>query len=96
MPVGSLPIGSLVADLDGIVGIEADDAVVLDVDARHAVARGRDDEAVVEADFERAGLDLAVPIGLAVAEAEVPFADDAGGVAGLLQDRRPAWCGRAR
>ena len=44
---------------------------------------------VVEADVERAGLDLAVPVGVAGrAEAEVPLADDAGRVAGALQHRR--------
>ena len=62
--------------------------MVFDVDARHAIAGGRDDESVVEADFERAGLDVAVPIDLAVAQAEVPLADDTRRVAGLLEHRR--------
>ena len=48
-----------VADLDGIGGIEADDAVILDPDARHAVHGGGDDVGIVKADFERAGFDLA-------------------------------------
>ena len=61
--------------------------MVFDVDAWHAIAGGRDDESVVEADLERAGLDLAVPIDRAVTQSEMPFADDAGRVAGLLQHR---------
>ena len=55
----------VVADLDRVGRVEADDAVVLDVHAGHAVAGGGDDEAVVEADLQRAGLDLAVPVELA-------------------------------
>ena len=43
---------------------------------------------VVEADLERAGLDLAVPVDVALAQAEVPLADDAGRVARLLEHRR--------
>ena len=81
--------------MDRVVGIEADHAVVLDVDAGHAVAGGGDDEGVVEADLERAGLDLAVPVEVAGAQAEVPFADDAGAVAGLLAAWREACSGRA-
>ena len=100
--LGVLPAGRIVADrlavadLDRVARIEADDAVVLDVHARHAVAGGRDEEAVVEADLERAGLDVGRSSrGCPLAEAEVPLADDAGRVAGLLQDRRPAWSGPA-
>jgi hypothetical protein len=39
---------------------------------------------VIEADFERAGPDVGVPIEVAVAEAQMPFADHRRGVAGLL------------
>jgi hypothetical protein len=41
--------------LDRVAWIEADDAAVLDEDARHAVARRRDDEALVEPDVLRPG-----------------------------------------
>ena len=51
-----------IAHLDRIGGIESDDAMVLHIDARHAVAGRGHDEGVVEADLERPGLDLAVPI----------------------------------
>src|SRR5205823_6627602 len=43
-----------VADLDGVLRVVADDLVILDVDARRAVAGGGDDERVVEADVARA------------------------------------------
>ena len=96
-PVGSPGNGLVVVDLDRVGRVEADDAMVLDEDAGHAVAGGGHDEAIVEADLERAGLDLAVPIeGSSLAQAEVPLADDAGRVAGLFEDRTAAWCGRAR
>ena len=61
--------------------------MILDEHARHAVARRGDDVAVVEADLERPGLDFAVPIGMATAETQVPFADDACCIAGILQHR---------
>ena len=88
LPVGSVADRLVVADPDRIARIEADDAADSRRRRRHAVAGGGHDEGLVEADLERAGLDLAVPVGAAVAEAEVPLADDARGVAGLLQQRR--------
>jgi hypothetical protein len=93
------PTRRLVADRpaeahpDGIGRVEPDDAAVLDVDAGHAVARGRDEERMVEADLAGPGPDLAVPVDLAPAQAEMPFADDARRVARRLQhrgERRPA------
>ena len=75
-----------VADLDRVVGVIADDPAVFDVDARHAVAGGRDDERVVESDLARPGRDRPVVVGRRCAEAEVPLADDARGVAGLLEE----------
>ena len=59
--------GLVVADLDRVGRVEADDPVVLDVNTRHAVAGRGHDEAVVEADLERAGLDVAVPVDRACA-----------------------------
>src|SRR3989442_12055622 len=75
-----------IADTNGILRIKADDAVILDIDARHAVAGGRDDERVVKADFERSWLDFTVPIHLALSQAKVPFADDDRGVPNLFQN----------
>ena len=63
------------------------DASVLDIDARDAVAGGGHEKAVVEAEFVRAGLHDFIPIRLARAraEAEMPFAHDAGDVARALE-----------
>ncbi len=45
--------------------------------------------AVVETDFQRTGLDFAVVVGRRLgSEAQVPLADHAGGIAGLLEQRR--------
>ena len=89
--------GGFVADLMGIAGtngiarVEADNPVVLDENARHPVAGGREEEGVIEAQFERAWLDFLVEVEVAFAKADVPFTDEAGTVAGLLED---GGCGR--
>ena len=80
--------GFAVADEDRIRRVEAHNAVVFDEDARHAVAGRGDDERVTKADFERPGFDLGIEIHLGRADAQMPFADDAGAVTGLLQERR--------
>ena len=99
--LGVLAAGGVVADLglvthaDGVGGIQADDAVIFHIHARHTVAGRGHEEGVVEANLERAGRDLAVPIRPAcAAETEVPFTDDAGFVSGGFQKRGK--CGRAR
>ncbi len=74
----------LVVDFDWIGRIEASDAMVFDIHARRTIARGGNDVTVVEANLERPRFDFAVPIRSASAEAEMPFADDACGVAGVL------------
>ena len=76
-----------VVELDRVGRVEIDDAVVFDPDTRDAVAGGGDDPRVVEPDLQRAGFDVVVVIGGRGAEAEMPFADDAGGVAGAFQQR---------
>ena len=68
--------------------------MVFDIDARDAIAGGGNQVAVVEADFERAGFDIGVPIEIARAETEVPFADDAAGVAGRFQSAGKRLCAR--
>src|SRR5205085_582295 len=75
----------IVVDGDRVFRVEADDAVVLDVNTRHAVAGRGQKEAIVETEFERARLDVTIPVEFWAAEPEVPFADDAGGVTGALQ-----------
>ena len=79
-----------VADEDRIIGVVTDNAPIFDIHARRTIARGWNAEEAGEADFQRAGLDLAVVIGLArhcavrpafAAEAEMPFADGRGLVA---------------
>ena len=92
-PVGSLPIGLVVAHADRVGRVETDDAVIFDIDAGDAVARGGDEKAIVKADFQRAGFDVAVPIEIARAEAEVPLADNARLVAGRFE--RAGECRRA-
>src|SRR5436190_19226666 len=77
----------LVIDADRVFGVEVRDTAVLDEDARDAVAGRGNDKGVIEADLERAGTDLAVPIDLARAETEMPLADGAGAVAARLEHR---------
>ena len=73
-------------DLDGILGIVADHRVIFDEDAGDAVAGGGDKESGIEAEFERAWADIAVINGGSVAEAEVPFSDESGGVTGVFEE----------
>ena len=75
----------VVIHADRVFRVQVDDAAVLHEDARHAVAGGRENEGVVETDVERTGRDLAIPIEVAGAQAEMPLADHAGAVAGLFQ-----------
>jgi len=49
----------------------------------------------MEADLERTGLDLAVPIDRSGAESKVPLPDHAGVVTGFLEDRGQRGPGRA-
>ena len=73
----------LVTDVDRIVRIEPRDTMVLDIHGWNAVAGGRHDESLVEADFQWSRLDLAVPIRPAFgAQPYVPFADHARAIAG--------------
>src|SRR3546814_14872879 len=79
---GMLGAGRLAADLglvidaDRVGGVEVHDAAILDQHRRHAVERRGHEIAIVEADIERPGRDRAVPVDLAVAEAQMPFAAD--------------------
>ena len=74
--------------MDGIGGIQVDDVIAFHPDARDAVPGGRHDPVVVEADFSRAGFDGIVVIGRFATESEMPFANNARGIAGLLKHGR--------
>jgi hypothetical protein len=54
---------ALKAHADGIARVEPDDAMVLYVDSRNTIAGGRHEEGIAEADLERPGPDLAIPVG---------------------------------
>ncbi len=73
-----------IADTQRILPIQSHNAVVLEINCRDPVHRGRQQERVVEADFQRARLHFGVPVDVAVAEAKMPFADDTGRVSAAL------------
>ena len=68
-----------------IVGDEADDAVILDIDEWRVTVHDRHAEVVVEAEFQRPRLQVAIPIGRLFSEPKVPFADAGGVVAAFFQ-----------
>ena len=77
-----------IADLDRIGRIVVDHLVVFDIDAGDPVAGGGDDERIVETDGIGSGIDLLVVVRwLGLAQAQMPFADAGGGIAGLFGDR---------
>ena len=74
----ALEIG-LVADLDGMVGIVADHASVLDVHAGHPVRRRRHNVVIIKSDVRQVLVQFPVPVlfrGLGT-QSQVPFADGA-------------------
>jgi len=74
------------ADLERIFGVEVCHVMVFDIDGRHTVHRCRNQPAIIKTKLQRAGCDLAVPVQISVAQPQVPLADNAGIVAGILQD----------
>lgn len=78
-----------VADLDGIDGVDPDHALVFDIDARHAIQGGGNQERIVETNLGMDGFDGAVPIhGVSdFAKPEMPFADRTGHITGPLEQR---------
>src|SRR6476619_7503419 len=80
--------GGLVADRAAVAhpnwigGVEPHDAMVLDIDAGHAIASGGNQEAIIKTELKRPRLDVAIPIEIAGSEPQVPLADDARGIAG--------------
>ena len=77
-----------IIELDRVGRIKIHNAMILDPNARGSVGGGRDDPGVIETDFQRSGIDLAVVVGGFLAQTEVPLADDARGVTGAFQQRR--------
>ena len=85
---GGLVIGVFVTNGEGIGGVEVEDMVVFDIDTGNTIICIWKQKAIVEADFQWAGFDAAVPVGSGWrAKAQVPFTDDGGGIAGLLEER---------
>ena len=69
-------------------GAQAEDVMVFDEDAALVIVILRHGELVVEAELKRAGFEFLGEVDARLgAVAEVPFADEAGGVAVLLQQR---------
>ena len=82
-PVAHLVV---VADGDGVVGVEVDYSSVFHEDAGNAVYCSRNDEFVVKSYILCIGLDERVEVCTALgAETQVPLADDTGGVAFSLE-----------
>ena len=86
----------LVPDPERVGGVEVQDAVIFEINLRDAVVRSGKEEGRVEADLQRPGLELAIPLRTLafLAEAEVPLAHDGGGIARRLHQVRQ--CGRVR
>ena len=59
---------------------------VLDIDKRRMAVDHRYAEVVVKSQFQRTGLEFAVPVRLALPEAEVPFSDAGRGIARILHE----------
>ncbi len=90
-----VPDGLVIADGDWISRVEANDAAILHVHRRHAIAGRRHDERGVEPDVDWPRPDLAVPVRPALrTKSQVPLADDPCRVARPLENpwqRRPPW-----
>src|SRR5690349_15505555 len=78
----------LVIHRDRVLGIEIQNAMILDEHTRRTISRCRNNETFIKTDLQRAGFDFYIPIRLFVTQPEMPFADDASVVAGFLQQRR--------
>ena len=75
----------LIIYINGVVGVEVCHASVLDIHRRHAIDSGGDEVGVVEANGVACRCYLSVPVNLALAHTQVPFAYGGGGVAGVLE-----------
>ena len=78
--------GPFASNPEWVCGVEVEDVAVGDVDLRDAVVGGGEEEVIVKAELSWSGGELAIPIRdrSFFTEAEVPFPDDAGLVAGVL------------
>ena len=75
-----------VVHADGILRVEVAHLAIFYIDAGYAVACGGHDEGVVKAHICRSGGDGPVPVNIAAAQAQVPFADGGGAVVRLLRE----------
>src|SRR3954454_18751209 len=77
-----------VTDLDRISRVGIHDSMVLDEYARNTIGRSWNDERVIEANLQRTGFDVGVPIDIAATQAKVPLAHYAGLISGSLKHAR--------
>lgn len=75
----------VIANPQGIRRIEMAHSTIFDKHLRDTVVGGRQKQTVVEADIQRPWLEIPVPIRLGVTESKMPFSDDCGRIALLLQ-----------
>ena len=60
---------------EGVFGNESDNAVVFNIDEGRMAIDDRNAEVVVEAEFERSWLEIAIPVGYPFTEAQMPLPD---------------------
>ena len=77
--------GRVVVHVDRVVGIASHHVAVLHIDRRHTIDGGSDDARVVKTYLACPRGYVAVPVNLADAHAEVPFAHGSRGIACLLE-----------
>jgi hypothetical protein len=78
----------LVADLNGISGIELIYLTILNIDGGDPILGSSHDVGLVKAHFVGAGGDPLIPVHIAVAKSEMPFAYDTGMIALRAQHLR--------
>ena len=77
-----------VVEPDRVGRVVSDHVVILDINAWHAIARCRQNECVIVANFKRPRLDWPVVVGFSLSKAQMPLADNAGRIPGLFENRR--------
>ncbi len=84
---GMIGAGNLIAHPEGVFGVQVQDVMIFYVNLRHPIVGGGEQEVEVETDFPGAWFECAVPVGpFGTAQAQVPFADDSGFVAGRFHN----------
>lgn len=67
--------------MDGIIGIEVYDAMIVDVDRWNPISRCGEKECFIKAKVARSGTDISVPVDRSITEANVLFPYEPGGIA---------------